>query len=144
MLQQLRQSRDQPFVILLSLQRAFPDGHHVPTDREQGFFVPQVAALVAGDLCGPPLRPRSGQAEGRTMFMPMPEAAVHEDDAAVFRQDDVLTAPTRFDQKSTIGVHQSSIKPLGRSGFVFRPRMQDMTSERFCGVKMSMGGRLKT
>ena len=26
------------------------------------------------------------------------------------------------------------------SGFVFRPRMRDMTSERFCGVKMSMGG----
>ncbi len=52
-------------------------------------FVESVAGLVCGDLGGLPCSAGFWQAEGGAVCMTVPEATVDEDDAAVFRQDDV-------------------------------------------------------
>lgn len=70
-------------------QRAFPDGDDVPAEAADGVFVAEVAGAVALDLLPPPCAAGFREAEVRAVFMPMPEAAVDEDDGAVFRQDKV-------------------------------------------------------
>lgn len=86
---QPRQAMLEPEAGGAGAQRAFPDGDDVPALLAEGFFVAQVAGTVAVDLAFPPCAAGRGQAEGGTMLMPVPEAAVDEDHGAVFRQDDV-------------------------------------------------------
>jgi len=69
--------------------RALPYRDHMPALFAKRVFVPQVAGAVAIDLEFPPCEPGFRQAEVGTVFVPVPEAAVDEDDGAVFRQDEV-------------------------------------------------------
>lgn len=71
------------------LERAFPDGDDVPTEMAKLVFMESVAGLVCGDLGGPPCSAGFRQAEGWAVCVAVPKATVDEDDAAVFRQDDV-------------------------------------------------------
>jgi hypothetical protein len=61
----------------------------VPALLAEGVFVEEIALSVSHDLGGPPRAAGFGEPEGRAMFVPVPEAAVHEDNRAVFRQDDI-------------------------------------------------------
>ena len=56
----------------------------MPAELAEGGFIPQVAGLFALDLCPPPLAAGFGEAEVRAILMAVPEAAVDEDDRAVF------------------------------------------------------------
>jgi hypothetical protein len=86
---QPRQLLFQPCGVAFCLEGSFPDGDDVPVEREQGGFVPQVAGLVALDLFPPRVPAGFWQAEVRAVVVAVPEAAVDEDDRAVFRQDEV-------------------------------------------------------
>jgi hypothetical protein len=61
----------------------------MPAKLAECIYVTEIACLVFLDFCGPPFRARSGDAERRAVLMPVPKAAMDEDDGAVFRQDEV-------------------------------------------------------
>ena len=61
----------------------------MPAELAELVFIPQVAGLVSLDLCPPPVTAGFGEAEIWAILMAVPEAAVDEDDGAVFRQDEV-------------------------------------------------------
>ena len=67
----------------------------MPAEGTDGVFVAEVAGLVALDLRRPEVAVGFRQAECRTMFVPVPETAVDEDDGAVFRQDEIGPARER-------------------------------------------------
>ena len=68
----------------------------MPTGFPQGIFVPEIALAVAFYLLFPPSAARFRQAEVGAVLMPMPEAAVDEDDGAVFRQHEIGPAGEGF------------------------------------------------
>lgn len=67
----------------------------MPAEGADGVFVPEVAGLVALDLRLPEGVAGFREAEVGTVFMPVPETAVDEDDGTVFRQDQVGPAGER-------------------------------------------------
>ena len=65
-----------------SFQTAFPDGQDTPAEHKQSLMGFDVTRTVCRNLAFPELGARCGQPEHRAI-MPMPEAAVHQDDGAV-------------------------------------------------------------
>ena len=61
----------------------------MPPEAKKCSFIPEIPGLVAFDFLFPPSVSRFRQAEVGAVLMPMPEAAVDEDDGAVFRQDEI-------------------------------------------------------
>ena len=76
----------------LRLQIAFPDGNDAPGQRFQPLDGQLVAFLVASYLLHPELGVGFRNRVVLAAFVPVPEAAVHEDGGAVLRQHDVRRA----------------------------------------------------
>lgn len=82
---QLRQALGEPWEVGFSFQRAFPDRDDMPAEGAEGVFVAEVAGMVVRDLRLPEGVTGFWKAEVLAVFMSVPEAAVDEDDGAVFR-----------------------------------------------------------
>ena len=83
--QRVDDPRNVPFT---SAQRAFPYRSDAPAVIQQGLLYLGVVCAVAGDFCGPEFGTRSRQPEQRAV-MPVPEAAMDEDDRTPSRKNDV-------------------------------------------------------
>ena len=68
----------------------------MPAEIEKGSFIAKIACLVSLDLCRPPFGASAWYPCDPAVLMPMPEAAVDEDDGAVFRQDEIGFAGEGF------------------------------------------------
>lgn len=79
----------QPVSRIRGFQSAFPDGDDMPAAIADFVFMTKIAGAVSFDLRLPPFGPALGNSEVRTVFMPVPEAAVNEDHRAVFRQHQI-------------------------------------------------------
>ena len=75
----------------------------MPAAGEEVGLVAAVTGPVAMDLGQPPLAAGFGQAEGRAMWMAVPEAAVDEDRGLVFGQDEVGPAGQRAVERTIHG-----------------------------------------
>ena len=84
-------------------QRLFPDGRfelafpyreHVPAHAEQFGLVPLIPLLVGFDFVGPVL---DAAVRDMAVSMPVPEAAMHENDQTVFAQYDVRRSRQALD-----------------------------------------------
>ena len=68
---------------------AFPDDDDIPRERFEPLVVEDVALLVVGDLVCPEVDACFRHDELRAVLVPVPEAAVDEDDGAIAGEDDV-------------------------------------------------------
>lgn len=75
-----------------TLNLALPDDEHPPAELVQGALVAAVARAVAPQLDRPPGPVRPWDGRSATSDVPVPEAAVDEDDGSEARQDDVRSA----------------------------------------------------
>src|SRR5215813_10195820 len=80
---------DSCFQAFKVLQLAFPNRQHLPTLLHERPHVPPIAPLVFFQLWKPEIQPRLRQARERTVPMPMPKAAVNEDDLAEPSENEV-------------------------------------------------------
>lgn len=87
--EQLRDFFDEPLAGTSIFEGALPDGDDVPALVEDGGFVAEIAGLIPFDFHGPEIDAGFRKAEGGAILMPVPEAAVNEDNGAVFREDNV-------------------------------------------------------
>ena len=78
----------------------------MPTLVAQGVFSAKIAGLIAFDFLFPPCAAGFWHAEVGAVFMPVPEAAVDEDNGAVFRQDKIGFAGQGFVLRS---VHREAV-----------------------------------
>lgn len=74
---------------IISLDRAFPDDRHPPTQSSKCCHSSRISFLVSPELFIPELRSCLGQTEVRAPLMPMPETSMHEDDRSPFGQDKI-------------------------------------------------------
>lgn len=72
---------------IISLDRAFPDDRHPPTQSSKCCHSSRISFLVSPELFIPELRSCLGQTEVRAPLMPMPETSMHEDDRSPFGQE---------------------------------------------------------
>mgnify|MGYP001099814085 CR=1 FL=1 len=71
---------------------AFPDDGHAPAQAAEAADVPAVVRNVPGELLRPELPVALGGGCNLATLVPVPEAAVDENDGPVFGQDDVRLA----------------------------------------------------
>lgn len=110
--QRVDSSRDVP---VSSTQRAFPYRSDAPAVIQQSLPYPGVVCAVAGDFCGPEFSTRSRQPEQRAV-MPVPEAAMDEDDRTSSRKNDVgfsWQVPAVDAKPESPAVQQASDQLLG-------------------------------
>jgi hypothetical protein len=71
------------------LELAFPNRHHFPTFALKRPIVPIIAFLVALKFWKPKIKARFWQPRERAACVPMPEAAMDEDNLCAFPENDV-------------------------------------------------------
>ena len=77
---------------IISLDRAFPDDRHPPTQSSKCCHSSRISFLVSPQLFIPELRSCLGQTEVRAPLMPMPKTSMHKNNRPVFRQYHVWLA----------------------------------------------------
>ena len=87
---------DQPLLQALDgrqiLKGTFPNHEDVPAGLPQSGLITGVTLLSLADLFPPPIRPPLGEPEVFAVPVPVPVAAVDEDDRPELREDDVGTS----------------------------------------------------
>jgi hypothetical protein len=60
-------------------QLAFPDCQHLPSSLYERLFIASIAQFIAFELGRPEIKARLGHSRENAVSVPMPEAAMHED-----------------------------------------------------------------
>ena len=85
-------SHERLLPLLLCIELAFPDGHHVPTHLRQLVLHLDVSLFVPFYLMPPKLHVCFGQTIFITPLMPMPKATIHKNTRTIFAKHNIGSA----------------------------------------------------